>query len=381
MATKEKIEIAVADGTLVQAQAPVIVSASRSTDIPAFYSDWFIRRLEAGYVKWFNPFNGVPLYVSFAKTRLFVFWSKNPRPMLQNLPRRNECPLDVLDARDANYYFQFTMNDYDAEKIEPRVPGIEDRVETFKMLSSRIGRNRVVWRFDPLILTNELTISKLLERIERLGDRVAPYTSRLVFSFIDISDYRKVSANLVRGGIAAREFSSGEMEEVAARIGELAKGWGIKAGTCGEIKDLERFGVEHNRCIDDRLIAKCFNHDAELMKFIGAKFVQGDMFASTEEGRLDRWVVADDVHTKHKDKGQREACGCIMSKDIGEYNTCPHLCHYCYANANNIAALENWKHHWHCPHAETITGSEECVCIEINDVKIMKEYYGGVGYA
>jgi hypothetical protein len=146
------------------------------------------------------------------------------------------------------------------------------------------------------------------------------------------------------------------MEEIAARIGELAKGWGIKAGTCGEIKDLERFGVEHNRCIDDRLIAKCFHHDAELMKFIGTKFVQGDMFAPTEEERLDRWVVADDVHTKHKDKGQREVCGCIMSKDIGEYNTCPHLSHYCYANTNNAAALENWKQHCQCPHVETITG-------------------------
>ena len=356
MTTKEKIEIAVADGTLVQAQAPVIVSASRSTDIPAFYSDWFIRRLEAGYVKWFNPFNGVPLYVSFAKTRLFVFWSKNPRPMLQNLPRRNECPLDVLDARDANYYFQFTMNDYDAEKIEPRVPEIEDRIETFKMLSSHIGRDRVVWRFDPLILTNELTVSKLLERIERLGDRVAPYTSRLVFSFIDISDYRKVSANLVRGGIAAREFSSGEMEEVAARIGELAKGWGIAAGTCGEIADLEKYGVEHNRCIDDRLIAKCFNHDTELMKYIGAKPIEPNMFGLTEEERNGYWGVSNEIYAKHKDKGQRAACGCIVSKDIGEYNTCPHLCHYCYANTNNATALENWKRHQACLNADTITG-------------------------
>ena len=269
---------------------------------------------------------------------------------------RKESPLDILDARKANYYFQFTMNDYDAEKIEPRVPHLEERIETFKALSQRLGRSRVIWRFDPLILSDTLTVEKLLEKIERLGDKIAPFTSRFVFSFIDIAAYRKVAANLERGGIKAREFKEGEMEEIAARIGQFAKSWGIKAGTCGEIKDLERFGVEHNRCIDDRLIAKCFNHDAELMKFIGAKFVQGDMFAPTEEGRLDRWVVADDVHTKHKDKGQREACGCIMSKDIGEYNTCPHLCHYCYANTNNVAALENWKQHCQCPHAETITG-------------------------
>ena len=351
-----KQEIEIVGGAKVSAQMPLIVSASRSTDVPAFYSDWFIERLEAGYVKWFNPFNGVPLYVSLSATRLFVFWSKNPAPMLKLMQGRKESPLDVLDARKANYYFQITMNDYDAEKIEPRVPRLEERIETFKALSQRIGRDRVIWRFDPLILSYSLTVEKLLEKIERLGDKIAPFTSRFVFSFIDIAAYRKVAANLERGGIKAREFKEGEMAEIASRIGELAKGWGIKAGTCGEIKDLERFGVEHNRCIDDRLIAKCFNHDAELMKFIGAKFVQGDMFAPTEEERLDRWVVADDVHVRHKDKGQREACGCIMSKDIGEYNTCPHLCHYCYANTNNVAALENWKRHCMCPHAETITG-------------------------
>ena len=352
----DKKDIEVADGAKVLAQMPLIVSASRSTDVPAFYSDWFIERLEAGYVKWFNPFNGVPLYVSLSAARLFVFWSKNPAPMLKPMPGRKESPLDILDARKANYYFQFTMNDYDAEKIEPRVPRLEERIETFKALSQRIGRDRVIWRFDPLILSDTLTVDKLLEKIERLGDKVKSYTSRLVFSFIDIAVYRKVVANLDRGGIQAREFHADEMEEIAARIGELAKGWGIKAGTCGEIKDLERFGVEHNRCIDDRLIAKCFHHDAELMKFIGARFVQGDMFASTEEERSDRWVVADDVYAKHKDKGQRAECGCIMSKDVGEYNTCPHLCHYCYANTNNATAMANWKRHQAYPYAETITG-------------------------
>lgn len=351
-----KTNIKIADGSVVSAQAPMIISASRSTDVPAFYSDWFVERLEAGYVKWYNPFNGVPLYVSLAAAHLFVFWSKNPQPMLELLPGRKQSPLDVLDARKANYYVQFTMNDYDEENIEPRVPKLAARVETFKRLSQRLGPDCVIWRFDPLILTDGLTVQKLLDKVERLGDQIAPYTSRLVFSFIDIASYKKVAANLNRGGIAAREFIPDEMEQVAARIGTLAKGWGIKTGTCGELKDLEVFGVEHNRCIDDRLIAKCFHHDSELMKFIGAEFVQGDMFGTTEEERRDRWVVSESVHTKHKDGGQRKVCGCIMSKDIGEYNTCPHLCHYCYANANNAAAEANWNQHLARPHAETITG-------------------------
>ena len=348
MTSWSKEEIKISDGTKVLAQMPVIVSASRSTDIPAFYSDWFMERLKAGYIKWFNPFNGVPLYVGFKKMRCIVFWSKNPKPMLSRL--------DALDAICENYYFQFTLNDYDAERIEPRVPPLEERVETFKRLSQRVGRDRLVWRFDPLILTDCLSVPDILAKVERLGDLVAQYTSRLVFSFIDINAYKKVGGNLKNGGVNAREFTPDEMCTVAQRIGELAKRWGIAAATCGEIKDLDQYGVEHNRCIDDRLIAKCFHRDAELMKFIGAQFVQGDMFGATEEERHDRWVVSEDVHAKHKDAGQRLACGCIMSKDIGEYNTCPHLCHYCYANTNNSQAVANWNRHCECPHAETITG-------------------------
>ncbi len=340
MAGWDKEEIELAGGMKVSAQMPVIVSASRSTDIPAFYADWFMERLKAGYVKWFNPFNGVPLYVGFKNVRLVVFWSKNPQPMLAHL--------DELDSIILNYYFQFTLNDYDSERIEPRVPPLEQRIETFRRLSDRVGRDRVVWRFDPLILTDTLTIPKLLEKIERLGDQVAPLTSRLVFSFIDIASYKKVATNMERGGVQAREFTPDEMEEMAAGIGLLVKGWGISAGTCGEIKDLDRYGIEHNRCIDDRLIMKCFNHDRALMDFIGARYVEPDMFGNPSGG----WVLDE----YRKDGGQRKACGCIMSKDIGEYNTCPHLCHYCYANTNNAVALANWKQHLACPHAETITG-------------------------
>ncbi len=349
MPSWSKEEIILANGERVSAQMPVIISASRSTDVPAFYSDWFMERLRAGSVKWYNPFNGVPLYVSFAKARLFVFWSKNPAPMLAKLPGKDESPIDILEREGRNYYFQFTMNDYDAERIEPNVPSLESRIRTFIELSKRIGhhaRERIVWRFDPLILTDALTPKILLERIRRIGEQIAPYTSRLVFSFIDINAYAKVAKNLARGGIAAREFTREEMLEVAEGIAAMTKEWDMAAGTCGELADLP--GIEHNRCIDDRLIIKCFPHDTELMKFVGARLAPGEPLF----GAPDRWEPGD----YRKDKGQREACGCIQSKDIGEYNTCPHLCHYCYANANNAAALANWKQHLACPHAETITG-------------------------
>lgn len=329
-------------GEQVMAQTPVIVSASRSTDIPAFYSDWFINRLEKGYVKWINPFNGIPLYVSLAEARLFVFWSKNPKPMLERLPGRNESPLDVLDSRHANYYFQFTLNDYDEERIEPNVPPVAERVETFRRLSERLGRDRVVWRFDPLILTDKLDIRRLVEKVERLGDKIAPLTSRLVFSFIDVAAYRKVSANLSRCGLNAREFMPDEMEAVASEISRLVKGWGISAGTCAEIRDLAAYGIEHNRCVDDRLMVKCFSHDTELMNFIGAR---ESLFSAP-----DQWVL----EGYKKDKGQRTACGCVVSKDIGMYNTCPHLCRYCYANASDTTVLANRAKHERNPHGELL---------------------------
>ena len=340
MAAWTKETITLPDGDEVAAQVPVIISASRSTDVPAFYADWFMERLREGFVKWYNPFNNVPLYVSFKKARLIVFWSKNPAPMLVHL--------DELDRICPNYYFQFTLNDYDLEKIEPRVPPLDERVDTFLRLSERIGRDRVVWRFDPLVLTDSLGVVELLSKIERLGDRIASHASRLVFSFIDINSYKKVAGNLANGGLKAHEFTHEEMLVIAEQIGKLAKGWGIPVGTCAESIPLEQFGIEHNRCIDDRLMVKCFSHDEELMKFIGAKCVDPAFFDKPA-----KWEPAD---VSKKDSGQRAACGCIMSKDIGEYNTCPHLCHYCYANTSNATALANWKRHLECPHAPTITG-------------------------
>jgi hypothetical protein len=350
MAIWAKEEITLESGAKAQAQMPVIVSASRSTDIPAFYADWFVERYQDGngYVKWYNPFNNVPLYVSFKKTRLIVFWSKNPKPMLEKLPGRNDSPLDLVDASGRNYYFQFTLNDYDEEKIEPRVPSVAERLDTFRRLSERIGKERVIWRFDPLILSDNLTPEMLLGKVRRLGDRVAPYTSKLVFSFVDIASYRNVMTNMSNGGILAREFTLDEMHQMAFGISTMIKEWGISAGTCGEIDSLEDYGIEHNRCVDDQLVVRCFSRDKALMKFIGARYVAEEpLFGSDGKWVLDNYK---------KDAGQREACGCIMSKDIGEYNTCPHLCHYCYANTNNAVAIANWKRHLGCPHAETITG-------------------------
>lgn len=334
-----KTEIVIESGDTVVAQTPVIVSASRSTDIPTFYADWFVERWNAGYVKWKNPFNGVASYISFKNTKVVVFWTKNPKPMMKYL--------DFFDEAIKNYYFQFSLNDYDKEGFEYKVPRVESRINTFKELSNRIGKDRVVWRFDPLLLTKELSVKELLRRLERIGNEISPYTSKLVFSFADISIYSKVESNLKKEQIDYLEFSLDTMIEFAEGLKKLNANWNLELATCAEKFDLMKFGISHNKCIDDDLMIKLFQHDIELMQFLGVEFSEPSLF---ENSKIEK--------TKNiKDKGQREACGCIMSKDIGEYNTCPHECVYCYANTSKELAIKNYKSHITNPFAETITGN------------------------
>lgn len=335
----EKIKLKNFEGELVEAQAPVIISISRSTDIPAFYSDWLLERFKAGYIKWKNPFNGAIMYVSFSKVRLAVFWSKNPKPLLNQL--------DLYNKYLKNYYFQYTLNDYDAEKLEPCVPSVESRIDTFITLSEKIGKEKVIWRFDPLILTNTIGINELLRKIERVGNQLANHTNKLVFSFADIKIYNKVQNNLRNNNIQYQEFNERLMNEFAGELQRLNEKWKFEIGTCAEKIPLEKFGIIHNKCIDDDLIIKLFHKDNILMDFLKVKVTEPELF---DNGlRIEKLK-------NNKDKGQREYCGCIISKDIGEYNTCPHLCEYCYANASKESVIKNWKTHKNNSFNEFIKG-------------------------
>jgi DNA repair photolyase len=308
-------------GNDVEAKMPVIISASRSTDIPAFYSDWFINRWKAGYVKWVNPFNQKRDVISFKKTRLVVFWSKNPRPLMRHLP--------VLDDGGMNYYFQFTVNDYESEGLEPKVPSLSSRLDTFCDLATRIGKERVIWRFDPLILTEHIDAEVLLSKLEAIGSRLSGSTEKLVISFADIACYRKVERNLDKAHVRWRQFEEKDISRLGAEIAALASQWGIQVSTCAEAMDLGKYGISHNRCIDDELMIRAFRHDAALMDFLGW---EPTLFGDSNRPNL-------------KDKGQRKECGCIVSKDIGMYNTCPHLCTYCYANASQSLVEKNYQKH------------------------------------
>lgn len=314
-------------GTSVNSAKPVIISASRSTDIPAFYSDWLISRIKAGYVKWKNPFSGEVTDVSFEQARLFVFWTKNPNPMLSKL--------EFYDERGFNYYFQYTLNDYEHENWESGLPRLEERIETFIRLSERIGKERMIWRFDPIILSDKLDQDEILRRIERIGQRLRQHTERLVFSFIDIDSYRKVRHNLSSLPDRLQEIDTQTMVYLASGISQLNACWGLELGTCAEKIDLEQYDIEHNRCIDDRLIIRLFSHDKELMAYLGYTATDQIDFLADQNTEYN--------YLKIKDRGQRKACGCIKSKDIGQYNTCPHGCVYCYANTDHDTALKNWK--------------------------------------
>ena len=313
MKTEKKI-LTLKEGRAVEVQTPLIVSASRATDIPAFYSQWFFDRLRDGYIRWRNPYNGKDSYVSFGETRFVVFWSKNPAPIIPYLP--------LLKERNIGCYFQFTLNDYEVEGLEPNIPLLTRRIDALKQIVDVLGIGSVVWRFDPLILTDRISSDDLLRKLESIANPLNGYIEKLVFSFADISTYKKVGRNLSAAGINYREWTEPEMLDFARRLSAL--NLGLELATCAEKVDLSQFGISHNRCIDPDLICQLApNLQCEIRRL-------------------------------KTDKGQRTLCGCISSKDIGAYNTCPHGCAYCYANTTPYSARQNHLRHMQNPNNDSI---------------------------
>jgi hypothetical protein len=292
---------------------PVVLSASRATDIPAFYADWFMNRLRAGFFPWTNPFRPSQVQrVSTARVRAIVFWSKHPAGLWPHL--------DELDRMGIGYYFQYTLNDYEAEGLEPGLPPLAERAGLFRRLSARLGPERVIWRMDPLLLTDRIGVPELLEKAEGLAAALAGHARKLVISFADIDRYLSVRRNLTRAGAGAREFTRGEMEALARGLAAINRAHGLELATCAEEADLSAFGVGHNRCVDGALLARLRPDDAALTAFLASRAAR-------------------------KDPGQRRACRCIASKDIGRYGTCPAGCAYCYATRSAAAAQRIWREH------------------------------------
>ena len=277
----------------------MIISASRRTDIPAYYSEWLINRINERYVCVRNPMNTHQI----SKINLdpevidcIVFWSKNPKPMLDKLHYFSEYA----------YYFQFTLNPYDQD-VEANLPPKNEILETFRKLSDKIGPQRVVWRYDPVLLNNKYTVAYHIDKFNEFACLLKGYTEKVIFSFIDF--YKKIAENIKSTGI--NKIPLEEKNILAENFSRTAAENNFFIETCAEDIDLSRFKIEHARCIDDRLISKITGHNL---------FVE-------------------------KDKNQRLECGCVRSVDIGEYNSCSNGCVYCYANYSNSSVENNCKKH------------------------------------
>lgn len=271
----------------------MILSVSRRTDIPAFYSEWFYERVREGFVCVRNPMNAnqvsrIP--ISPKVVDCIVFWTKNAAPMMDKLEQMEEF----------DYYFQFTVNDYGRE-TEPYVPALSKRLETFMRLSEMIGRERVIWRYDPILFSDRYTPEYHFKSFEKIASALGAYTEKCVFSFVDVYP-SKNGGSLNR--MNARWLSHEKLDRFAGELARIGKQNGLMLATCAEAVSLAKHGIEHNSCIDKALIER----------ITGAPL-----------------LVAGDK--------QREHCGCAKCDDIGSYDTCPHGCIYCYANfCPNVAA-------------------------------------------
>lgn len=278
----------------------MIISASRRTDIPAYFADWFFNRLEAGFVLVRNPMN--PHQVSRVALTPdvvdgFVFWTKNPAPMLGRLGALRNYP----------FYFQFTLTAYGRD-VEPGLPGKgEALVPTFVRLAEVIGPERVIWRYDPIFLSETYTADYHLRWFEQLTRRLSPYTRRCTISFLDF--YRGTEKRMA--GLKLLPFPAEAQGALARRLAEIAHGYGLAVDTCAEAMDLSACGIGHAHCIDGALLSR----------------LGGVPLAASP------------------DKNQRPACGCAESIDIGAYNTCRNGCRYCYANYTPAAIAANAARH------------------------------------
>ena len=283
----------------------MIISASRRTDIPCCYPEWFLNRLKEGYALIPNLRNANRLgrvELSPHNVDCIVFWTKNPAPMMELLP--------IIDEMGYLYYFEFTITVYGTD-IERNLPEKETIIDTFKRLSDKIGPERVDWRFDPIIKNESYSIGRITEEYAKLCEQLHHHTKRCIISFVDDYSYTRTPHDAI---------CRSEMLEIAKNISEIAGAYQLPVLSCSEKIDLSDFGIQHACCIDQNKIEE----------LIGAKI------------------------TAKKDTGQRPDCGCIESVDIGAYDTCVNGCTYCYATTNE--KISGRRRREHDPKLPLLTG-------------------------
>lgn len=304
----------------------MIISASRRTDIPAFYSGWFLNRIREGYALVPNPYNSRLL----SRVKLtpdvvdcIVFWTKNPYPMLDKLDALHGYP----------YYFQYTLNPYGKE-IEPNLPPLEKRIETFKRLSDKIGKEKVIWRYDPIFTSPEYSIGFHQEAFARIARALRNHTEKCMLGFID--HYPHIRKAVEARGI--HPLKPEEIEAMAVSFKDTVGPYPIELNTCTAKVNLAHLGIPGGLCIDGALVERIAGYP-----------VQGK-----------------------KDKNQRNVCRCIESIDIGMYESCLHGCLYCYAiKGNSLTAGRNNRKH--DPASPLLIGTvEEGTHIKDREMKSLK---------
>lgn len=278
----------------------MIISASRRTDIPTYYSEWFFNRLREGYVLVRNPMNARQISrISLSPEAVdgIVFWTKNPVPMLSRLGELEPYP----------YYFQFTLTAYGRD-VEPNLPGKNGvLIPAFQELSRMAGRERVVWRYDPIFLSDRYTVEYHCRYFRVLAAKLGEYTEKCTVSFLDF--YRSTARNM--RSLHIREMTAAQQREMMERFSEIAGEYGLYIDTCSEAISLEDLGISHASCVD-----------RERLERIGGYRLKAG-----------------------RDRNQRKECGCAASVDIGAYDTCGNGCLYCYATDSPPRAAERVRAH------------------------------------
>lgn len=295
---------------------PLIISASRRTDIPAFYMPWFMGRLQAGSVSYPNPFGGQIHHVSLRAEDVhsIVFWSKDYRPFVRYV--------DALEGGGYRFVCHYTITGL-PHILEPRVPDWRVGVETLRALARRIGARHVLWRFDPIVFTDRLDAEAYVARFKTLARALSGYTERCYFSFATF--YAKAERRLTAVGVRYRDPPLDEKRALAHTLASIAAEEGMAIYACCQ-PDLVDEVVRPAACIDGALLAELFPTPA--------------LIAPT--------------------RPTRPGCGCALSRDVGVYDTCLHGCRYCYATRDDARAMAGYQRH--DPQAEFLVSPVSTTC-------------------
>ncbi len=285
----------------------MIINTGSRTDTVQYYTEWLIKRFKEGCVYSRNPMfpNKVTRYeLNPDVVDCVVFCSKNYEPIL---------PYIKTITDKFNTYFYYTITAY-GKDVEPNVPDIDKSIETLIKLSSIVGRQRIAWRYDPILLTEKYTKNIHYKTFNYMAQKLSPHIDRCIFSFVEM--YQKLTTNMPEIIL----LSDKDKNEIAKNIGAISKKYNMKIQTCATKENYEQFGILSSGCMTSEILGKANN-----IKF-----------------------------RKLKHSGNRKGCNCMENRNIGDYNTCPNGCKYCYANQNPEIALANYKKH--TPNSPLILG-------------------------